>query len=177
MAARAKPGNKAGARGTSARAAGTALFRRILCPIDFEHASMAALDLAVALARRTAATIHLLNVAPSPLGESRTAPIRLEPYRFREDMARSRLDEIARARVAGRARFETSVAQGDPATEVLSAIMRGGVDLVVLGTHGRTGVRRLLLGSVAEKVVRESPVPVLTVRPDAWPASRKGRRG
>jgi len=63
--------------------------------------------------------------------------------------------------------LETTTVEGSPAREIVDHAASIGADLVVMGTHGRSGVDRLLLGSVAERVVRSSPVPVLTVRVDA----------
>ena len=68
-------------------------------------------------------------------------------------------------------RYETLVISGDPAERVLETARGLAADLIVMGTHGRKGLSRLVLGSVAERVVRESPVPVLTVRATA--AARK----
>jgi nucleotide-binding universal stress UspA family protein len=68
--------------------------------------------------------------------------------------------------------------EGNPAAEILSAAREGNCDLIVMGTHGRTGLNRLLMGSVAEEVVRKAPCPVLTVRADVPAGLRsKGNAG
>lgn len=141
------------------------LFDRILCPIDFDRDSDAALALGLRLAEQNRASLILLNVAPLPIGTSETAPIPLDPYPFWEKTCRARLEKIGRDVVDGKAPYETLIASGDPADGILAAIGDSGADLIVMGTHGRTGISRVLLGSVAERVVRESPVPVLTVHP------------
>jgi nucleotide-binding universal stress UspA family protein len=140
------------------------LFNRILCPIAFEHESLSALDLAIAIAQQNDATLVLLNVAPLPIGAGEFAPT-LDPYPAIEQVARERLERLAHDRLEGKVAYNTHVVAGDPATQILRAIEAFAADLVVMGTHGRKGVKHLLLGSVAEKVVRESPRPVLTVRP------------
>ena len=72
--------------------------------------------------------------------------------------------------------YELHVTTGDPAVEVLQAATRLGIDLIVMATHGRKGFRRLVLGSVAERVIREAQCPVLTVKPKAVRAGASGTR-
>lgn len=152
------------------------LFRRILCPVDFSESSILALRTAVDLAVQNQASLLLLNVAPRPLGESDVVPVALDPYPFHEDRARAELERIGREIVDGKAPYDTKVDVGDPATGILTAIPELESDLVVMGTHGRKGLGHLILGSVAERVVRESPVPVLTVRHVATAAVAKPKR-
>ncbi|MGA9725226.1 MAG: universal stress protein, partial [Candidatus Binatus sp.] len=83
-----------------------------------------------------------------------------------ESECRERLEAIAGKKLTG-VRHEVFVACGNAAPEILNLAAERKVDLIVMGTHGRTGVKRFLLGSVAERVVRESPIPVLTVHPKA----------
>jgi nucleotide-binding universal stress UspA family protein len=147
------------------------LFKKILCPIDFSANSLAALDCAVSLARQNAAAICLLNVVPSPTGSTRIPPIPLEPFPVAEQTARQRLEEIAKQRLEGKLHYQIATRNGDPATEIIDAVTALGADLVVMATHGRTGLGHLFIGSVAERVVRESPEPVLTVRPKIVPGS------
>ena len=142
-----------------------AQFRKILCPIDFSPNSLAALDFALRLIDGSDATMLLINVVPSPVGAVTVPPVPLEPYPILEEGARARLKTLALARVEGKVRYEVAVSTGDPATEIVSAAGALGAGLVVMATHGRTGLKHFFLGSVAERVVRESPVPVLTIRP------------
>jgi universal stress protein A len=141
------------------------LFSRILCPLDFDRDSDAALALALKLAEQNHASLILLNVAPLPIGATEMSPVPLDPYPFWEKTCRARLEKIGREVVDGKVPYETLIASGDPAAGIIATIGETGSDLVVMGTHGRTGISRVLLGSVAEKVVREAPVPVLTVHP------------
>ena len=135
-------------------------FKRILCPVDFDPNSLQALQLASELAQERNATLHLLHVVAMPPG-----PEVALPFGKMETAARSRLERHARQIVNGNASYEVEVLMGDPAVEVLQAAKRLRANLIVMATHGRKGLRHLILGSVAEHVVREAPCPVLTVKP------------
>jgi nucleotide-binding universal stress UspA family protein len=87
------------------------------------------------------------------------------PFGKMETDARSRLERLARQKVGRTARYEVEVMMGDPGIGILQVAKRLRANLIVMATHGRKGVRHLLLGSVAERVIREAPCPVLTVRP------------
>ncbi|HYB90512.1 MAG TPA: universal stress protein [Candidatus Binataceae bacterium] len=139
------------------------MFSKILCPIDFGEQSLAALDIACKLALQNEAPLYVMTVAPLMTGVAEVSPVPIDPYLYAERTASERLVRIARARVPGNILYETLIVAGDAATGILNVVRQTGADLIVMGTHGRTGVRHLVLGSVAERVVRESPVPVLTV--------------
>jgi nucleotide-binding universal stress UspA family protein len=138
---------------------------RILCPTDFSEVSTKAEAYATALASRYGASLHLLHVDPptpvmSPYGEI-PVDIRLfedQRHQAEHDLAAAR----ARAHAAGVA-ADASIRGGYPAREVLAVAALEHSDLIVLGTHGRGGVEHLLLGSVAEKVMRKASCPVLVV--------------
>jgi nucleotide-binding universal stress UspA family protein len=147
----------------------TGVFHKILCPVDFDAQSAASLDFAVKLALQNQAGLLVLTVAPLPLGGGELSPVPLDPYTPIEDAARANLENFAREHVGNRLPYETIVTSGNPATFILNAIRTLHADLVVMGTHSRKGVTHFLLGSVAERVVRESPVPVLTI-PRAHPS-------
>ena len=135
-------------------------FKKILCPVDFDPNSLLALRLASELAQERKSTLYLLHVVAMPPG-----PEVALPFGKMEAAARTRLEKLARQKVDGKARYEVDVAMGDPGIEVLQGAKRLRADLIVMATHGRKGVRRLILGSVAEHVIREAPCPVLAVRP------------
>ncbi|HEV2057094.1 MAG TPA: universal stress protein [Methylomirabilota bacterium] len=142
-------------------------FRRILHPTDFSRASAPALRRAVALARACRAPLVLLHVMTPPfpfIGEgappSGYADLLILARRSARRRLAAALARVRRERVRGQAIF----AEGLPADEILRAARRARADLIVMGTHGRTGVSRVFMGSVAERVVRESRCPVLTVR-------------
>ena len=144
-----------------------AIFSKILCPIDFERDSMDALELACALAKQNSATISLLTVIGEPIVPNpELPPVPILPNIEFEAETRRRLETLARDRLS-EVPNEIFVASGNAAPEILNLAAKRHMDLIVMGTHGRTGVKHFLLGSVAERVVRESPVPVLTVHPKA----------
>jgi len=139
------------------------MFSKILCPIDFGEQSLAALDFACKLALQNDAPLCVLTVVPLMTGVTEMAPVTLDPYPYAERTASDRLVRLARERITGGIFYDTLIVGGDPATGILNVARQVGADLIVMGTHGRTGVKHWVLGSVAERVVRESPVPVLTV--------------
>jgi len=138
------------------------LFKKILCPIDFDENSIAALDAARDLAVDPDATVFVLHVVRLVLAGF---PKELHhPYQLTEQAAWARLQDIAREHLEGKVHYELFTKTGDPANVTLRAAEEFSVDSVVMATHGRTGLGHFFLGSVAEKVVRESPRPVLTMR-------------
>jgi len=147
-------------------------FRNILVPIDFGQASQAALDLAVSLATSAEAKLTLFHAYTIPM------PIYSEaawaPADALERESRKALDEALAKTKKVYQRAEAVLVCGEPAQEIVAAAAKGGADLIVMGTHGRKGLSRVLLGSVAEKVVRLSPVPVLTVPGADREAKRAG---
>lgn len=154
--------------------------KRILCPADFSEFSRRALDYAVALARWYNSTITVLHVAtPAPAAAVApyVGPEALQPFAL-TDVDRERLRRELRIFVAAEGApgvaIDTRVEEGiDVHEEILVQAQRLASDLIVLGTHGRSGFQRLFLGSVAEKVLRKAVCPVMTVPravPDAVPA-------
>jgi universal stress protein A len=143
------------------------LFRKILCPIDFSEHSLAALDVALKMVDQNDATLYLLNVAPVPAGAAGFQPVPLDPYPYVEKDRREQLEKLAQKRIPATMSCETLVTSGDPAEKVLETARGLDVNLIVMGTHGRKGLGHLVLGSVAERVVRESPIPVLTAHSTA----------
>ncbi len=142
-----------------------ALFSTILCPIDFERDSLDALELATRLAKQNSATVCLLTVIGiPPAAATALPPVPIFPNPEFEAETLRRLESIAQKKLAG-VSHEVFVASGNAADEILNRAAKRKVDLIVMGTHGRIGVKHFLLGSVAERIVRESPVPVLTIHP------------
>jgi nucleotide-binding universal stress UspA family protein len=144
-------------------------FKQIVCPVDFSESSVRALAHAAAFARWYDSQLTVLHVVPTfdpvqvqgDLGD----PVRVVAPMPREQV----LEEMSRSLnlpdVSARA---TPVAEsGDPQAAIIDQAISRRADLIVMGTHGRRGFKRLLLGSVTEAVLREAPCPVLTVPPHA----------
>jgi len=139
-------------------------FRHILVPVDFEPPSKRALEVAIDLALKFEATLTLVHAWDTPYLYASMPYVPADVWSALEEAAKRQLDDTL-AEVSPRlARAEAMLVRGPAASEILAAIERARVDLVVMGTHGRRGLNRFLLGSVAERIVRGSSVPVLTVR-------------
>lgn len=142
-------------------------WRTILCAVDFSETSRRALEEATALAKRLGALLAVVHVEPGAPGIAGAAapfappprPVRTEPG------AAAQLEAWARAAEAALGQpVETVLLAGRAADEIVRAAEEGGYGAVVVGTRGRSGVARAVLGSVAEHVVRRAPVPVVVVR-------------
>ena len=140
-------------------------FHRILVPVDFGSSSKEALQVAIELAKRfdSALTlVHTMEIPTYGYASMEFNPIdMLGPL---EDAARQQLATLLGEVKAQRSNTSALFTTGSPWHQIMHAIETTKPDLVVMGTHGREGLKRLLLGSVAEKIVRVSPAPVLTVR-------------
>ena len=148
-------------------------WKKICCPIDFSDASRAAMEVAADLARRGGAELVLLHAYPIPGYTFPDGSVVASPKMMQDlaDQAEKHLEEwraeAQRLVGAGAARVGAQKAIGEPAAEIVAFAKGAGIDLVVVGTHGRTGLEHALMGSVAERVVRRAHCPVLTVRPPA----------
>ena len=133
----------------------------ILHPTDFSDRSSHALHLAQALARDYQAELVVLHVVPQPIVGYGEGVIPPDPEVLVQE-GREELDRLLQtpAAIVARRRVE----HGDPAMTILRVAGEHHAGLIVMGTHGRTGLARLLMGSVAEQVVRRAPCPVLTVK-------------
>lgn len=141
-------------------------YRKILCPVDFDDNSAQAMKEAGALALQSGAVLHLLHVVQiNPLVAQGAAEgfAGKEFYDTQVESARRQLEELAQS-MPPAVKLELVIEIGEPGYLIVAAEQRLGADLVVMATHGRRGLKHLVLGSVAERVVRESSVPVLTVR-------------
>ncbi|HVB80672.1 MAG TPA: universal stress protein [Candidatus Binataceae bacterium] len=142
-------------------------YKRILCPVDFDAYSGEALKEAAALALNGAGTVRILHVVRiNPLFDQGAAEgfTAGAVYQTQTDLAHRRVEEMLTA-IPPEVKREIVIEIGEPADSIIDAQTKLGVDLVVMATHGRKGLKHFLLGSVTERVVRESCVPVLTVRP------------
>jgi nucleotide-binding universal stress UspA family protein len=136
------------------------MFTQILVPTDFSSCSHAALAHARKLAEQFGATLHVLHVLDNVfLRAVVTDPHALETAALRQ------LHECLDAEEHRKIAIVTALEKSDaPAKEIAGYAATTGIDLIVMGTHGRTGLSHVLLGSVAERVVRTAPCPVLTIR-------------
>jgi nucleotide-binding universal stress UspA family protein len=133
--------------------------RTILCPIDFSSASLAALTEACSMAEEEGSSLIILHVIKPVQGDDLSLPLYDAGYK-REMLAC--LKEVAETPDSVPA--DHRVVFGNPSPTIVRIADEEDLDLIVMGTHGRSGFRRLLLGSVAEAVVRSAPCPVLTIR-------------
>ena len=139
---------------------------RILVPTDFSDCAKQAIEYGSELAKRFGAELHLLHVVqPIVMAYAYGAAIPEEAL-HPEGPAKKELDDVEVPDVEHISRVERSVRSGTPFVEIVRCAKQNKMDLIVIGTHGRTGLNHMLLGSVAEKVVRKASCPVLTVRPE-----------
>jgi nucleotide-binding universal stress UspA family protein len=142
--------------------------RRILAPTDFSDHSSHALGYARAFASRWNADLHLLNVIepavfPTEAGLTPMGMINLDSE-LGEAADRAMAEMLKREELQG-LRITSAVAHGRASSAIIEYARNNAIDLIVIATHGRTGLEHFIFGSTAERVVRESPCPVLTVRP------------
>ena len=138
--------------------------RGIMVPVDFSSYSKQAVNYAAMIAKKFNAGIVLAHVIDS-LSYSVTDTLKvIEHRRALETIAGTLLDNLSKQLREKNLKVKTYLVSGAPYREILKKTQLEKVDLIVMGTHGRTGVAHLLLGSVAERVVRLSPCSVLTVR-------------
>ncbi|MFW5876014.1 MAG: universal stress protein [Myxococcota bacterium] len=144
----------------------TTTVSRILSPVDFSETSDHALEYAIELARGLGAELHLLHVYQLPMYSMPDGALLAGPDVATRimDTARESLDALAQRLADRGVTIERHLTEGVPHQEIERVAKDIGADMVVMGTHGRTGLGHLLLGSVAERVVRTVPAPVLTVR-------------
>jgi nucleotide-binding universal stress UspA family protein len=140
--------------------------KRILVPCDFSDTSAAAVRYGIALARNFGARLHFLHVGDRAQSQFESEfPIGLE--NAVEDAVRERLLRIVTPQEEVELKPEFAVRPGVPAAEIVRYAEDANIDLIVMGTHGRGFVGHMVMGSVAEKVVRTASCPVLTVRTPA----------
>ena len=142
--------------------------RRILAPVDFSECSLAAFDFAVELGRRFEAEVDVLHVWEAPTFVPAEVVVAAHASSLME-LARTSAERdlatfVSNAARRGKPVHDSRSEPGHPVEVITNAAKSGSYDLIVLGTHGRTGLSRALIGSVAERVVRHAPCPVLTVR-------------
>ncbi len=154
--------------------------KRVLAPTDFSAHSDQAVRFACGLAERFDAELHLINIlseiipaGPDPLLMPVMPP---QFYQENEDRANQTLRSLIQPSWGKPARVVTAVRWGSPVEAIVDYAQEQQIDMIVIATHGRTGLSHVLLGSVAERIVREANCPVLTIRDShrAGPVSSGG---
>jgi len=140
---------------------------KVLVPIDFSDYSKSALKYAVNFAKSFNAEIILIYVVEPviyppdfSMGQIAMPSINTEW----DDRAKEELQNLAKSEIVGTANVKTVIKTGKPFVEIIETAREENVDLIIIATHGRSGVEHILFGSTAEKVVRKAPCPVLTLR-------------
>ena len=144
-------------------------FKKILCPTDFSQPSHKAISAANELALHFSSELIMVHVVSSPIHAATIIGAPMMAYvppciENTEDEAQKQLDVITQAMISPDVKTKTVIARGDAADEIIRLAAKLDVDAIVIATHGLTGWRHLVFGSVAEKVVRLAPCTVLTVR-------------
>jgi nucleotide-binding universal stress UspA family protein len=167
-------------------------FKKILCPVDLSSFSLEAFKLAVKVARSSGGGLYLLHVIDNPfdefymssitqgdpalLGLYQSKPIkRAQIIQAMERHSEVLLKQFAQDWVRAVPKVRYLIETGNPFEAIIDAAETRRADLIVLATHGRTGIKRLLIGNVAEKVIRHAPCPVLIVKPRAVRRRRSGK--
>jgi nucleotide-binding universal stress UspA family protein len=142
--------------------------KSVLVPTDFSDASEAALNYGKSMADAFGAALHLVHVMEDLLAHAWAAEVYVASApNLREEIEREsrlRLSTMLPEAERERLRAQVALLAGNPFIEIIRYAKANDIDLIVMGTHGRGPIAHMLLGSVAEKVVRKSPCPVLTVR-------------
>lgn len=152
--------------------------RKILCPMDFSDTSLRALRTAVGLAERLGSSLTLLHVVEPAPSVGAAPPVEayiatpgltygsaVEYERQTREEAQKQMNILIEGHVPKSLGVTVAVEIGDDARRIVNYADEGDFELIVMGTHGRTGIKRVLLGSVAEKVVRHAHCPVMTIPP------------
>jgi nucleotide-binding universal stress UspA family protein len=138
------------------------IFEKILCPIAFDQNSSAAIKFAYELADARMSVIYLLYVLSPPTVDTAV----LEPHPIlTEGIAERELQKLANQHLPSNFAYQIVLRKGDPASLIGTVAEELQADLIVMPTHGRQGIMHMIIGSVAERVIREAKTPVLTLRP------------
>lgn len=141
--------------------------KNILFATDFSESSDFSIKHALMFANKFGAHLHILHVVNEPVDLSGFYVPHISFEKLEEEIAegaRKMMDKFCRTHLSGLDNYETSVVSGVPFNVILNTANELRADLIIMGTHGRTGLDHVLFGSTAEKVVRKSEIPVLTVR-------------
>lgn len=147
---------------------------KILCSTDFSKASFEALEVAVELSQHFSAklfVIHVVNPVPIVTPSPDAATFDVAAYQDElESNSREKLSQVVEEKVGDEVEAEKSIVQGDPAAGIVEFADKNNIDLLVIASHGRTGWKRLLSGSVATKVLKLAHCPTLVIKTGRKPA-------
>jgi nucleotide-binding universal stress UspA family protein len=143
--------------------------KHILAPSDFSHHSESAIKSAFELAEQFGATLHLVHVLAEPVSAIAPEPMIVasqppEYYQESEKACLEALQKVSDTHNSGKVTIQKAALWGSPVESVLEYAARNPIDLIVISTHGRTGLSHVIMGSVAESIIRNAPCPVLTFR-------------
>jgi len=139
-------------------------FKTVLCGTDFSEASYCAVDYGLRFARNADGTLILTHVVHVPAGDLLGEKAYTLNFQEAEARVQALLQELYATRLDGYPKCELRVEVGDPAEQLLKLAGERRVDLMITATHGRAGLAHLVMGSVAEKIIRHAPCPVFVVR-------------
>jgi nucleotide-binding universal stress UspA family protein len=142
------------------------MFKQILFPVDFSSSAERVVPYVRSVAQKYGSTIHVVHVVADLTGELYAPGESIVTFisEIREN-AETMMGEYCDKNFSGMANVFAHIMEGDPAEEIVRFARENGDSLIIMGTHGRKGLDRVVFGSVAENVLRTSPVPVLTVNP------------
>ncbi|MDY7037905.1 MAG: universal stress protein [Thermodesulfobacteriota bacterium] len=144
------------------------LFNKILSPVDLSEASQKIAPLTLTVAKKFNSEIHLLFVARKFDHFSNIYVAHMSIENFEAEIvkgAEQGMEEFAKEHFSAYPAYKTRVVIGDPSEEILNYVESESMDLLIIGTHGRKGIERIVFGSVANRVIRKSPIPVLSINP------------
>lgn len=141
------------------------MYNKIIVGIDFSPKTERAIEAALRLSKHAGGTVVLLHVLPKAVEGKRSAPG--ASTEVRRTIEQRLQEEAQRIASTSGATVDYGVCEGDPVDEMVKYIERWGGDVIVAATEGRTGLGRILIGSVAERLLQKSPVPVLVTGPAA----------
>ncbi|MBW1970872.1 MAG: universal stress protein [Deltaproteobacteria bacterium] len=143
-------------------------FKKILFPIDFSEVSPEIVPYVISMADKLNAEVHIIFVVRQLENYRSIFASHLAVENFEMEIvlgAETKMDEFVEAFFKGIIRPKTKILIGDIVEEIIKYIKAKGIDLVIIGTHGRKGMDRIILGSIADRVIKSAPVPVLSVNP------------
>ncbi|MDN3510674.1 MAG: universal stress protein [Candidatus Jettenia sp.] len=140
--------------------------KKILCPIDFSPCSTYALNYAIDLSMKDQASLYLIYVIETHINNvgDVVKQIDLSLEDQQTDNLKMRLINLIPGETREKVYVDTFIVKGVPFVEIIKAAKDKQVDLIIMGTHGRTGLKHILIGSVAERVIQKAPCPVLSIR-------------